>query len=73
MPGPWSAIEWLALIEHELLLFAGAFFLIGALDELAIDISWLWLRLTGRARTRTVDRGEARGGGARGEGGGGGV
>jgi bacteriophage N4 adsorption protein B len=61
MAGPWSAIEWLALIEHELLLFAGAFFLIGALDELAIDISWLWLRLTGRARTRTIDRGEAHG------------
>jgi bacteriophage N4 adsorption protein B len=61
MAGPWSAIEWLALVEHELLLFAGAFFLIGALDELAIDISWLWLRLTGRARTRTINRGEAHG------------
>lgn len=43
--------EWLALVEHELLLFAGIFFLLGALDELAVDILWLWLKLTGRART----------------------
>ncbi len=43
--------QWLALLQHELLLFAGVFFLIGALDDLAIDAVWLWLRLTGRART----------------------
>lgn len=40
------------LIEHELLLFAGVFFLLGALDELAVDCVWMWLKLTGRARTR---------------------
>ena len=28
-----TALEWLALVEHELLLFAGFFFLIGAVDE----------------------------------------
>ncbi|ANY19918.1 bacteriophage N4 adsorption protein B [Tsuneonella dongtanensis] len=39
------------LVEHELLLFAGFFFLIGALDEFAVDLVWLWLRVTGRART----------------------
>ena len=39
------------LVEHELMLFAGLFFLIGALDELAVDLIWLWLRITGRART----------------------
>ncbi len=32
------------------------FFLIGALDDLAVDFGWLWLRLTGRARTSRIDR-----------------
>lgn len=48
---PWIALQWLALIEHELLLFAGVFFLIGALDEFAVDVIWIWLRLTGRTPT----------------------
>ncbi|MFN6935585.1 MAG: glycosyl transferase family protein [Tsuneonella sp.] len=39
------------LFEHELLLFAGFFFLLGALDEFAVDLIWLYLRITGRART----------------------
>lgn len=52
--GAWSPLEWLALIEHELLLFAGVFFIIGAADELAMDIAWVWLRLTGRARTLSI-------------------
>ena len=55
-----SGLEWLALVEHELLLFAGVFFLIGALDELAVDLAWAWLRLTSRAKTWRIDRGEAR-------------
>jgi adsorption protein B len=42
------------LVEHELLLFAGFFFLLGALDEVAVDIVWLFLRLTGRAKTRRL-------------------
>ncbi len=36
------------------MLFAGLFFLIGALDELAIDLIWLWLRITGRAKTLRI-------------------
>ncbi|KWV92428.1 hypothetical protein AUC45_13725 [Erythrobacter sp. YT30] len=44
------------MIQHELLLFAGVFFLIGALDDFAIDLSWLWLKLTGRARTPELNR-----------------
>ena len=48
--------QWLAMVQHELLLFAGIFFLIGAMDDIAIDMSWLWLKLTGRARTRQIDR-----------------
>jgi adsorption protein B len=54
--GYWPPLEWLALAERELLLFAGVFFLIGAVDELAIDIGWLWLKLTGRANTPGIDR-----------------
>src|SRR5215203_3273493 len=49
--GPW---QWLQLIEHELLVFALFWFILGAVDELAIDVSWLWLRLTGRLRTRRL-------------------
>jgi len=59
--GYWTPLEWLALAERELLLFAGVFFLIGAVDELAIDVGWLWLKLTGRARTPRIDRGQAQG------------
>ena len=54
-----GAQHWLALVEYELLLFAGFFFLIGALDELAVDIVWGWLRLTGRARAFTFPRAQA--------------
>ena len=52
----WSVLQWLALLEHELLLFAGIFFLIGAVDELAIDGLWAWYRLTGRTRTYRLSR-----------------
>lgn len=54
----WGGWHWLALLQHELLLFAGVFFLIGAIDDLALDCAWLWLRVTGRARTRRVNRRE---------------
>ena len=47
----YSAFQWLAILEHELLLFAAIWFAIGAVDELAVDATWVWLRLTGRART----------------------
>ncbi|KPL69606.1 hypothetical protein SZ64_16810 [Erythrobacter sp. SG61-1L] len=56
MLGGSSLLQWLALAEHELLLFAGCFFLLGALDEIGIDAAWLWFRLTGRARTERIDR-----------------
>ena len=32
--------QWFALLQHELLLFAGIFFLIGAADDLAVLIGW---------------------------------
>ena len=46
-----AALHGLQLVEHELMLFALFWFIVGAVDELAIDLVWLWLRLTGRART----------------------
>ena len=45
-----GALRWLELAEHELLLFAAVFFALGALDELLVDLAWLRLRLTGKAR-----------------------
>ncbi len=45
-------------MQHEMLLFAGVFFLIGALDEFAVDIAYLWLRLTGRLGTGRIDAGD---------------
>lgn len=51
------ALEALLLAERELLLFAGFWIAVGLADELAIDLSWLWLKLTGRARTRTLPAG----------------
>ena len=54
--GAWTPLQWLALVEHELLLFAGVFFLVGSADELAIDLAWAWLWLTGRGRTLQVHR-----------------
>lgn len=55
-----TAGDWFVLARHELLLFAATFFLIGALDELAIDVTYAWLRLTGRVRTPRVDDAELR-------------
>jgi adsorption protein B len=46
----------MALVEHELLLFAGVFFIIGSADELAMDLTWAWLWLTGRGRTIRIHR-----------------
>jgi adsorption protein B len=54
--GAWTPLEWLALVEHELLLFAGVFFLIGLADELIMDLAYASLRLSGRARTLRIHR-----------------
>lgn len=52
----WTAWQWLAVVQHELLLFAGVFFLLGAADDLAVDLLWLWLKARGKATTPTLDR-----------------
>lgn len=48
--------QGLALLQYELLLFAGVFFLVGALDDLAVDAAWLWLKARGRAVTARRSR-----------------
>lgn len=52
-------LHGLQLVEHELMAFALFWFIIGAVDEMAIDLVWLWLRLTGRARTPRLPRDHA--------------
>ncbi|MGB7369749.1 glycosyl transferase family protein [Erythrobacter sp.] len=54
--GDWTGWQLLAVVQHELLLFAGVFFLLGALDDLAVDAVWLWLKARGKAETLRVDR-----------------
>lgn len=51
------ALEAALLAERELLLFAGFWIAVGLLDELAIDLVWVWLKLSGRARTRILPSG----------------
>lgn len=48
------------LVRHELFLFAATFFLLGALDELVIDLAYVWIRLTGRVRTLRSEEGALR-------------
>jgi adsorption protein B len=48
---------WIAVVQHELLLFAVVFFLIGAIDDFAVDAIWIWLKVRGRATTPRRDRG----------------
>lgn len=51
-----NLLAGLQLVEHELLLFASFWFIISALDEVAIDLSWLWLRLSGKAIERRLPK-----------------
>ncbi len=50
-------LDWLQLAERELLLFASFWFIVSALDELAVDGIWAWLRLTRRVGDRTLPAG----------------
>jgi bacteriophage N4 adsorption protein B len=53
-------LDWLRLVEEELLLFASFWFIVSALDELAVDGIWLWLRAKRRAVDGFVPRGMER-------------
>lgn len=45
-----DGLRWMQMARHELLLFAAFWFVVGAFDELMVDVAWLALRLTGRAK-----------------------
>ncbi len=53
----FEALRWLQLAEHELLLFAAFWFVIGLADELAIDFSFIWLKLGRGLRTAHLPAG----------------
>ena len=59
LTGLENLLRWLLVAEHELLLFATFWFVISAIDEAAVDISWLWLWLGGRAGAGKVPAGLA--------------
>lgn len=60
-PASAASLYWLGLLERELLIFAAFWFVVGLLDEFAIDLAWVWLKLTGRARTARLPRGYGHG------------
>jgi hypothetical protein len=45
--------------ERELLLFTSFWFLVGAIDEFAVDLLWIWLKLTGRAHVSHISGDDA--------------
>lgn len=49
-------LDLLQVVRHELLLFAAFWFIIGAIDEIAVDLVWLWLRLMGRGQSERLPR-----------------
>ena len=53
------AIHALQFVEQELLLFAAFWFLLGAADDIGVDLCWIWLKLTGRAQVDRITREEA--------------
>ena len=50
-----SAWDWIAFGRNELALFAAVFFLFGAIDEIAIDLIYFSLLISGKKRTGRVD------------------
>ncbi|MCJ2187947.1 glycosyl transferase family protein [Novosphingobium beihaiensis] len=53
-----NVIAALQYTEQELLLFAAFWFLVGAVDDIGVDLCWIWLKLSGRARVRVLSREE---------------
>ncbi len=46
------------LVQYELLLLAAVFFALGMVDELALDCTYVWFRITGRIRTQRLPEGD---------------
>jgi len=53
-----QVLTGLQVVEGELLLFAAFWFIISAMDEITIDLSWIWLRLSGRVDERRLEKDE---------------
>ncbi len=53
--GQFTGGEWFLVAQHELLLFAAVFFAFGVIDELAVDLVYFWLVLTGRGADLRID------------------
>ena len=53
--GEFTVAQWFLLAHRELLLLCAAFFAIGVMDEFAVDLSYIWMRLRGRIATRKID------------------
>ena len=47
---------WLEEAQHELLLFSGVWFLIGAIDDLLVDLAWFVRRIYRRIKYYRFDR-----------------
>lgn len=50
--GLWGFLD---VFGFELLLFAAIWFALGAIDEIALDLVWLWLRVSGRVKDQILD------------------
>jgi len=59
LSGMAGALPWLQVIQYELTLFAGFWFIVGMADELAVDAIWGWLLLRGRVRAPRLAEGLA--------------
>ncbi len=44
-------LQWLQMAQYELMLFAGFWFVVGMIDEMVLDVTWLWLLVRGRVRS----------------------
>ncbi|MFM5930979.1 MAG: glycosyl transferase family protein [Novosphingobium sp.] len=53
-PSSANVFGLLRSVEHELMLFAAFWFMLGIADEVAIDLVWLWQRLVKKRRTHTL-------------------
>lgn len=51
----FTVLEWFLVAQHELLLFTAAFFAVGLIDELGIDLAYFGIRLKRRSKTWVVD------------------
>lgn len=50
----FTPLQWLAVVEHELLLFAAIWFAVFAIDEMLVDLAWFRLRFSGGLRTERL-------------------